>query len=256
MGRFIRRLGAKLFFFIPVRIVREILSWTLSILLCLTLLCGIILLCLDAVTKMAVEKIAPWVTGAPVSVESIAVKPFRGRVEIRNLVIGNPEKSSYASGYAVRLGDAALEADLSTLFKKKLVIREIKLKNVSVNFETDETFSRSNIGSLLDHVNQFAGEEKEKEKKEKKEKKKLQVNILTMDDLSLNLFVAGRKILPVSLSPGTFGPFGEGEDGLTGPEMIQVLSIEFFSRIAASAKKILFDNLGGALKKGLENLFN
>lgn len=264
MGKLINWIAAKLFFFIPALILRKILSWILSVVLCLVVLFIILLFSLDSIAKAGVEKIVPLVTGTAVSVQSISIKPFRGRVEVRELVIENPGTDVYTSGYAIRLGNVAAEVDLATLFQKKLVINEVKLNDIFVNFETDKTFSRSNIGDLLNNVNKFAGEEKKKaEEEKKKEKQKLQLNTLTMDNLSLNVLMNGQKVLPLSLSLGTFGPFGETEEGLTGPEVIQVIFSEFFDRIFSSVKQllinklgkeILIDELGGALQKELKSL--
>ena len=48
---------------------------------------------IDTLAKNALEKGAPLVLGTNVSVDRIHIEPFNGRVEIKNLIVDNPEGS-------------------------------------------------------------------------------------------------------------------------------------------------------------------
>jgi hypothetical protein len=107
-----------------------------------------------------------------VTLESINISPFKGRVEIRNLIVGNPE--GYTSDHAVKLGFVNAELNIPSVFSDKLIIHEVTLKDVNVNYET-KMFT-SNIQQIIDNASQHSssGNVPESDTKEKAEKKNKQ----------------------------------------------------------------------------------
>ena len=144
---FIKKL-VKLFF----KIVGAILALILIALVAL-------LIFIDPIIKGVVENFGPEIAGVRFELESISVKLFRGRVEIKNLCMYNPE--GFNSDYAVKLGDVAMETDImSWIGKKKGIIREVRLRDVTVNYETPfPNVTDSNIQAILDNVQAAAGQQ-------------------------------------------------------------------------------------------------
>lgn len=138
----------KLFF----KIVGAILALILIALVAL-------LIFIDPIIKGVVENFGPEIAGVRFELESISVKLFRGRVEIKNLCMYNPE--GFNSDYAVKLGDVAMETDImSWIGKKKGIIREVRLRDVTVNYETPfPNVTDSNIQAILDNVQAAAGQQ-------------------------------------------------------------------------------------------------
>lgn len=144
---FIKKL-VKLFF----RIIGTVLALVLIALVAL-------LIFIDPIIKGVVENFGPEIAGVRFELESISVKLFQGRVEIKNLYMYNPE--GFNSDYAVKLGDVAMETDvMSWINQKKAVIREVRLRNVTVNYETPfPNVTDSNIQAILDNVQAAAGQQ-------------------------------------------------------------------------------------------------
>ena len=144
---FVKKL-VKLFF----RIIGTVLALVLIALVAL-------LIFIDPIIKGVVENFGPEIAGVRFELESISVKLFQGRVEIKNLYMYNPE--GFNSDYAVKLGDVAMETDvMSWINQKKAVIREVRLRNVTVNYETPfPNVTDSNIQAILDNVQAAAGQQ-------------------------------------------------------------------------------------------------
>lgn len=118
-----------------------------------------LLIFLDPIIKGVVENFGPEIAGVRFELESISVSLLRGRVEIKNLYMYNPE--DFNSEYAVKLGDVAMETEvMSWIGKKKGIIREVRLRDVTVNYETPfPNVTDSNIQAILDNVKAAAGQQ-------------------------------------------------------------------------------------------------
>ena len=195
-----------------------ILKIVLCILILLVVLVAIAIILIDPIAKNALEKGAPLVLGTNVSVERIHIAPFKGRVEITNLIIDNPSES-YSSDYAIKLGDIVADVDISTVLKDKIRIEELFLKEVDVVYETNVL--NSNLQDILDNVKKLDSKEKEEKKEEKDEgkeekEKTLQVDIIELSNVGITVQAKGAAAgLPIHVSMDPMGPLGEGEEGIT-----------------------------------------
>lgn len=195
-----------------------ILKIVLCILILLVVLCAVVIILIDPIAKNALEKGAPLVLGTNVSVERIHIAPFKGRVEITNLIIDNPSES-YSSDYAIKLGDIVADVDISTVLKDKIRIEELFLKEVDVVYETNVL--NSNLQDILDNVKKLDSKEKEEKKEEKDEgkeekEKTLQVDIIELSNVGITVQAKGAAAgLPIHVSMDPMGPLGEGEEGIT-----------------------------------------
>ena len=141
------------------RIAKWVLRSVAAIVLLLVILITAVIIFIDPIVKTAIVKIGPQVAGVNIELEDISVQIFKGRVEITNLVIGNP--AGYSSEYAAHLGDVAVETDiLSWLGEGKKIIRDIKIKDVTINYETALPFSNeSNLDDIVNHIKAVAAGE-------------------------------------------------------------------------------------------------
>ena len=141
------------------------------------------LLFIDSIAKNALEKGAPLVLGTNVSVDRIHIEPFNGRVEIKNLIVDNPQ-GSYSSEYAIKLGDVIADVDINTVTKDKIRIEEMFLKDVNVVYETNVI--SSNLQEILDNVKKLDTAEKKEKTEEEKEGKKDEAKTLQVDVIELS----------------------------------------------------------------------
>ena len=138
-----------------VKFLCRLIAWIIALVLIALVA---LLIFIDPIIKGVVENFGPEIAGVRFKLESISVSLFRGRVEIKNLYMYNPE--GFNSEYAVKLGDVAMETEvMSWIGKKKGIIREIRLRDVTVNYETPfPNVTDSNIQAILDNVKAAAGQ--------------------------------------------------------------------------------------------------
>ena len=191
----------------------------IGILIVLIALVVVVILLIDPIAKNVLEKGAPLVLGTNVSVERIHIEPFKLRVEITDLIIDNPSES-YASDYAIKLGDVVADVELATVTKDKIRIKEMTLKDVDVVYET--TVINSNLQEILDNVKKLDTAEKKEKEEEKQEggkeekEKTLQVDLIELDNVGVTVQAKGAAAgLPIKVSIDPMGPLGEGEEGIT-----------------------------------------
>ncbi len=238
--------------------MKTCLKWVIRLILILlvvlivAVVAGVIFL--DQLAKGSVETVAPIVTGVPVTVEDISIKPLRGRVEILNFEVGNP--AGYASSHAIKLGDVAVEVIPASLFAEKIVIPEVRLRNIIVNYETPITFTSSNLQDILDHINQLAGKEENAAESEpvakeepaakedpaaaetEKKEVRLQLNKIIVDNIQLRVVSKGTEVMfPLIVELPDMGPIGTSPEGVTPLELTKEISRELYEGIYTSVLK-------------------
>ena len=218
----------------------------IGILIVLIALVVVVILLIDPIAKNVLEKGAPLVLGTNVSVERIHIEPFKLRVEITDLVIDNPSES-YASDYAIKLGDVVADVELATVTKDKIRIKEMTLKDVDVVYET--TVINSNLQEILDNVKKLDTAEKKEKEEEKQEggkeekEKTLQVDLIELDNVGVTVQAKGASAgLPIKVSIDPMGPLGEGEEGITPVG----LSLRILGAIVTTAIKSAGGSVGDA----------
>ena len=219
-----------------------------------------LLIFIDPIIKGVVENFGPEIAGVRFELEDISVSLFRGRVEIKNLYMYNPE--GFNSEYAVKLGDVAMETEvMSWIGKKKAIIREIRLRDVTVNYEAPfPKLTDSNLQAILDHVQKAAGQqasqtqsapeesapvpeepaEKPAEEPaeepveesapaaEEDDQRRFQLDKLIIENVQLAVVIKNRPEIriPITITLPEMGPVGTDEKGLTGTEIAFALSAE------------------------------
>lgn len=90
---------------------------------------------LDSAVREGVTNYGPRFTQTPVELGHVAISPWDGEGSLRDLVIGNPE--GFEGAYAVRLPEAAIAIDVSTLLSETIVIRHLSIKRPQIHLETN-----------------------------------------------------------------------------------------------------------------------
>ena len=183
----------------------------------LAALIAIVIAAINPIAKTVIEDVAPHILGVKMKVEALRIYPLRGRVELRKFTMYNPENCGYSSEYAMHFGFVNADIDLRTILnKKKIVIEEIALKDITINFETN--MLTSNLQDILANIEKLA---KEQEKKQKAENTppppNLQVNLFTMDNVGVYVVAKGATKsgagIPVKVNP--IGPLGTDPEGIS-----------------------------------------
>ncbi len=178
---------------------------------------GILAMRLGTIIRTAVNTMGPTLVGVPVSVESVAVYPLRGQVRLQTLTIGNPE--GYSSEYLFRLDAMRLDLILSDLFKGRTHFREIVIEGPHVWYERKLT--RSNVGDLLEILEQLAPEDAEAKPKTDKPKRPVIIDRLQVHEGTVGIKMGVGMKLPL---PG-IDLKDIGKDGALMPVQIVKLVI-------------------------------
>ena len=251
-----------------------------------------LLIFIDPIIKGVVENFGPEIAGVRFELESISVKLFRGRVEIKNLYMYNPE--GFNSDYAVKLGDVAMETDImSWIGKKKGIIREVRLRDVTVNYETPfPNVTDSNIQAILDNVQAAAGQQAsapesasaekpaekpaepvaksepaeksaesapesapaEKSAPEDDGQRRFQLDKLIIENVQLAVVIKNKPEIriPITVTLPDMGPVGTDEKGLTGVELAFALSAEIVRGLTDSVIRSSDQIYRDATKQGMK----
>ena len=217
----------------------------LGIIIVLVVLVALCLIFIDPIAKNALEKGAPMVLGTNVSVQRIHIEPFNGRVEIKNLIIDNPE-GTYSSEYAIKLGDIIADVDLATVTKDKIRIEEMFMKDVNVVYETNVI--NSNLQEILDNVKKLDTAEKKEKAEEEKDgeedkEKTLQVDVIELSRVGVTVQAKGAAAgLPISVSMDPLTNLGADEEGITPVG----LTLRILGAIVTTAIKTAGGSVGDA----------
>lgn len=181
-------------------------------------------------TIAAVEQVGPTVTGTPVTVEGVSISLFSGSGSIRGLSIGNPE--GYAAENAFYLGEISLELVPSSVFGDKVEINRIYIKNPELYYE--KTLSSSNLKDLLKNVESAtpASTSEETEAEAETASTKIQITEFVIEGAKVQATVPlVAQPIEIELPRIEFTNLGEGEEGITGGEVAQVVLTQVIEEI-------------------------
>ncbi len=209
---------------------------------------------LGAIVKSSIEKFAPGILGVPVTVDSVHVYPLRGKVAIKNFVIGNPEK--FKSEYLFSLGKLYVNLDMHSLSSDTIIIDEIKITAPKITYEL--SLKGSNIGTLLDNLKpeeeQETKEEKQPEKStSEKPSKKVIIKHFVLSDGKVNIDITalGGKGAALPLPRIEMSDIGKGkEGGASIVDIINTIIVEIsksVTSVASGAADILGDGAKAAI---------
>jgi hypothetical protein len=111
---------------------------------------------INGIVASAIETYGSEATGTSVSVGSVDVSITKGRAELHNLKIGNPD--GYDSPYAIKLETVRVGLDISSLKTDTIVMNQAVVEGASVYAEMQGR--HSNLSQILDNVEHFVGPSK------------------------------------------------------------------------------------------------
>ncbi|MCI7644649.1 MAG: hypothetical protein MST10_09950 [Lentisphaeria bacterium] len=211
--------------------LRKILLFTLGLIV-FALIGALVFI--NQIIKSAVEAFGPKVTGVSITIADIDVSLLDGSVTIDDLVIGNPP--GYDSAYAIKVGHIGTELKISSLLSDKIIIKDITVKDVDINLDTN--LITSNLTTIRDNVN--AACPASDAPSEESAPKKLEIDKVDLSGLHLAVIIKGTNNgasipLPAYYVEG----LGTGSDGITGAEATLAVFTGLFDGIAKSCGNLL-----------------
>ena len=224
---------------------------------------------LSVILKSSVQTFGSMVLGVPVTVDRIDLKPFSGALAIRNLTVGNPE--GYSSPHAFKLGKFDVVLVPSSLFGKKMIIDNLAVEGMELNYETN--LLRSNLSEIQENINRLSkggssdsSGKKESEPEKQAESRPLQINRIDLSDIRIYTIIKGRedtRVVPLMAPPVHLQDLGTEPEGITPVEVMSKIMSSLLVNVAKAiadgtldAGKLLGDgasSAGSKLGEGVED---
>jgi uncharacterized protein involved in outer membrane biogenesis len=171
---------------------------------------------LDKGVKKAIETAGPMITKTTMTVEGVNLSPLSGAGSIKGLLVGNPE--GFKTPQAIKVGNASMALDPGSLFADKVVVRSIKVEGPEIMYETN--LKTSNLGKILENVEQFTGPDT----KEDEASKKLQVDefVISGGKIHVSVTALGGQPITVPLPEVRLTGLGKGPEGITAAELTKL----------------------------------
>jgi hypothetical protein len=175
--------------------------------------------------RKGITSYGPKVTKTTIEMSEIDVSWFSGRGTIKGLNLGNPE--GFKAESAIEIPVATIAIRPTTVFKEKLVIKSIEIEAPFITYEGQ--MSGSNLSQIQENIDEFVGKVKglagQSTEGEKKPSggKKLQVDEIVIRNakVKIALTLLGGKGANISLPEIRLAGLGQGEGGITGPEVLK-----------------------------------
>lgn len=144
----------------------------------------------DRAIKAGIEVGAKKALQVDVRLENISVSLLRGKVELTNFEIDNPE--GYKHPTFMKLGHAYLALDTGSLFSDTIVMKKIQLDNISVVIE--QKGMTSNLNEILNNLpkSEETTEPEAKPEGEEKAGKNFRIDVLEINGVEVKA-----KLLPI-----------------------------------------------------------
>ncbi len=239
---------------------RKIILWTAGVLL--VVLAALVLL-RDILIENAIRKFGTMVVGTQVDIGSFESSLFSGTVRIKDLTVANPP--GFEAPNALAIGYLSVQVDLGTLTSQRILVKEVDIRQLSVNFEATLT-GHTNLTDLQDNVERFsaanaqeANEEKAAapENTSKTAQKEVVIRILRMEQSDVSFssnLIATTATLP--LPAVQLNDIGEGQSlGETINELFARLLLTIADVLKSGGLSVEnFKQFGDTLKKGGQNV--
>lgn len=108
---------------------------------------------INQLVKEGVETVGPKVTNTSVLLDDVNIKLFKGRGELNDFVIGNPE--GYKSSHLLRWDQIALEIDPKSINTGVIMINDVTIRGV--NIKAEQKGFNTNLQDLMKTLQSKAG---------------------------------------------------------------------------------------------------
>lgn len=211
-----------------------------------------------SIIKASVQEVGSMVTKCDITIDDVDLSILRGKLTIKDLVVGNPE--GFKTDSAFKLSKVYVDLVPSSLFSDRIIINDVQVIAPDITYEMAPIKLTSNIGAIQKNVESFLPssddkEEKKEEKKEDKPGKKIQINHVIVSDGHINVSAtfAGGHALPIPLPKVEMNDIGK-EKEVAGPEALA----EILNNILSSVVKVASDSaksIGNAVGEGIKGIF-
>ena len=214
-----------------------------------------LVLFINPIIKGAIEKGIPVALGCKATVEKVSVKPFSGRVMIKNLKIASPQ--GYAEPEMFAIDEFRVKVDVASVLKSSgpIVINEVIIRGPKIAYEV--VGSKSNFDAVMARFPQSDKPEKEKPKDGKKAGRKVIIDLVEFKDGQVNVragYTLGQTI-PLPLPSLTLRDIGRASGGVTAVQALaHVLGnlASVITNLVTDSMKFITDQAGNLAKGALD----
>ncbi|MDA0346515.1 MAG: hypothetical protein O3C43_04090 [Verrucomicrobia bacterium] len=183
------------------------------------------------IIQTAVVRLGPEIAQVDIELKKVNISFLSGAGGLEGLKIHNPE--GFSGEHAFYAEHLALDLKPMSVLSDKIVIEEILIIGPDIQFE--QKLGSSNLKQILDNVQAFAGSPEEAEE-EASGGKKLEIKRFILKDAKVGVGL-GTKPISITIPTIEINGLGEGEEGITGAEVISVLLTEVTSQVIAAIAK-------------------
>jgi hypothetical protein len=220
---------------------------------------------LDHILASAIRQFGPPITQTTVEVKEVHLSARQGTGTIIGLDVGNP--APFKEPYALRLGEASISLDPSTLMHEKTVVKSIRIAAPEITIEGG--LQDNNLKTLANNIDHYSASEKSQPETDSGAKKKLQVDEFVLSNAKVNVKVSylgvGGADTTLIIPEIRLGGLGSGPEGITPADLSKALLNQIIAQVtpAVTSKlgQMATDQAGkaaaGAIKdatKGLDGL--
>ena len=227
------------------------------------LIAGLVVLrlSLESIVKVGIETIGPKVTGSKVAVGSLSFKLLKGELGIKGFELGNPK--DFSTPYAIKASSVFIKLRPSTLLSSKIVVDQIDIDGVALNFE--QGFPSSNLTTIKGNVDIFikslpgqgsgkATQEQTNADASSLSGKKLEVDSVSISNITVAFAIKGlSKEGAGTVVPGIkLSKLGEGPEGISPADLAARILDSLLTGALDSVRSALpgLKDLGDSLGKG------
>lgn len=168
---------------------------------------------LGSIVRTGVNKFGPQIAQTNVELEAANISPLTGSGTLTGLTVANPK--GWSANNAFHLGKMHVKVQPFSIFGDHIVIDEIIIEQPEFSYETK--IVSSNIGDLLNNIEQSLGGEKAGNEPKAKNGKplKLEVKKFVMQNGRVSVGVRGAGGITLPMPPLTLTNLGTAEGGVT-----------------------------------------
>jgi len=197
------------------------------------------------VVKNAINTAGPIALGVPVTVEDVRAYPLRGVINIKNLVVGNPE--GFKTDSLFNMGVLNVEISTASLFSDTIIVKTIEIVAPEITYEMK--LGGSNIGALQESLagdKEPAEKESEEVVEEKSGGKKVIIEKFLITDGKVKLSLPGMlgTAVPLPLPKVELLDIGKEKEGASSADVIKKVIgavLGAVTEVVTSSGKLLGD---------------